>query len=421
MFFTKRFSIDVWATLLISTSAGFLLCGYEFLRSASNTLFGIAYGPQNLPVVMALMPLGVILMVYVYGWILSKVGARKTLYITSLISGIFIFGCYLAIQNGSAIATGFLYIYREAYIVLLIEQYWSFLNSTFQEQNAKKLNGFVTGIASFGAIAGGTLVHQLAESYGTQAMLIFASISVIPAALFSDFAYIKCGEPKPSLQEKEGKQGHLGIHELRTSPMLLLLFTLILVTQIVSTTFTLSFDNILFQSGLTPDQRTAYYGKIYAMMNGGAAFLQFFVAPIVLTFLPFGFVHIGMPLIHMSTAFFLISYSTLQAASVAYVVFKALDYSLFRISKEILYIPLSFDARYRAKEFIDVFGYRFSKGGTSLLFTFVQKGGIFTGSLISLYSWTSFAASVCWVALIIPILRYFPKRQSISEKLFKRK
>lgn len=412
MNFTKRWSVDFWATTLISFSAGFILCGYEFLRSASNTLYRMAYGPENLPVVMAIMPFGVILIVYIYGWILSKIGSRKTLFVTTIFSGIMIFGCYLTIQSGSKLATGILYIFREAYIVLLIEQYWSFLNSTFKERDAKKLNGFVTGIASFGAIAGGMLVNQLAPSLGTQTMLIFASISVLPAALFSDFAYKKCGEPKPALQEKEGRQGHLGFHILRTSPMLILLFTLIVTTQVVSAVLGLSFQTILHESTLTADQQTAYNGKIYAVINAVAAGLQFFVSPLMLSFLPLGFVQTTIPLIHMTAAFFLITSPSLQTASLAYLLFKSIDYSLFRISKEILYIPLSFDARYRAKEIIDVFGYRFGKGGFSLLITLIQKGGAIP--FLSLYSWTSLGASLLWLILIVPILRYFPKKSSLA-------
>ena len=55
------------------------------------------------------------------------------------------------------------------------------------------------------------------------------------------------------------------------------------------------------------------------------------------------------------------------SAGLAYMAFKVIDYSVFRAAKELLYIPLSFDRRYRAKELIDVFGYRFGKGGMSLL------------------------------------------------------
>jgi AAA family ATP:ADP antiporter len=57
---------------------------------------------------------------------------------------------------------------------------------------------------------------------------------------------------------------------------------------------------------------------------------------------------------------------SLTAAAAALMMFKVLDYSLFRAAKELVYVPLSFDARYRAKELIDAFGYRLAKGGASL-------------------------------------------------------
>jgi len=42
-------------------------------------------------------------------------------------------------------------------------------------------------------------------------------------------------------------------------------------------------------------------------------------------------------------------------------------YALFAAAREAVYNPLCFEARYVAKEIIDVFGYRAGKGGTSLI------------------------------------------------------
>ena len=39
--------------------------------------------------------------------------------------------------------------------VLLIEQYWSYMNSKFTPDAAKRLNGPITGIAGLGSVAGG--------------------------------------------------------------------------------------------------------------------------------------------------------------------------------------------------------------------------------------------------------------------------
>ena len=400
-----RLTRETWATVCISMAAAFLLCGYEFLRSSSNTLFQAAYGTQNLPLITALMPLGLIVVLYIYGWLLSRIGPRRTLLVTSLGSGLVIALCYIQIHAGSKLATGVIYIFREAYIVLLIEQYWSFLNSTLGSAYARKLNGPIAGISSLGSITGGLLLSKLAEPLGTPAMLLFAAGAVIPATLFSAFAYKKCGEPKPTLQEKEGQQGHLGVKVLSTSPFLLCLFTLVMTTQIVSTVLSLSFQTILHAEMTNIDKQTAFSGQFFALINSASAFLQFIAAPFLLTYVPLKIIHAIIPLIHISAVTVLLMSPSLKTAGLAYLIFKAIDYSVFRAAKEILYIPLSFDARYRAKELIDVFGYRFSKGGTSLILTILQKLGV---AIVPLYSWAALGAACLWLTFILPLVRHLP-------------
>src|SRR3989338_6156792 len=298
----KTWTRETWALICISCAAAFLLGGYEFLRSSTNTLFQAAYGTENLPLITAIMPIGLIFVLYLYGWLLSRLGPRRTLLFTSLASGVVIAICYLEIRAGSKIATGVAYIFREAYIVLLIEQYWSFLNSTFGQIHARKLNGPVAGIASIGSISGGLLLSRLAEPLGTVSMLLFAAGAGLAAALFSDLAYQKCGEPKPTPQEKEGKQGQLGIKVLSHSPLLILLLTLVMTTQIVSTVLMLSFQTILHAAIPNPDSQTAFSGQFFAWLNGASAFFQFVAAPFLLTTISLKWIHAIIPLIHIAAA-----------------------------------------------------------------------------------------------------------------------
>jgi len=407
----KNISNDAWLAVTISLTAGFVLCGYEFLRSASTVLYKTAYGADKLTIVMALMPLSVIAVLYIYGRLLSLLGTRRTLFVTTLGSAAVIGGCYLAIRSGSSFATAILYLYREAYIVLLIEQYWSFINSTLNETAARKLNGPITGFGSLGAILGGYLVYQLAEPLGTASMLLFAAALLIPAAFLSDLGYKKCGEPKPTPEEKKQTKGHLGLGSLKTSPMLIFLLLIVMSTQVLSAVLGLNFQTVLQEAMPNMDQQTAYQGWFFSVLNGGAAFLQFVIAPLLLSFVPVGLVHLGIPLIQLLAVGALIFTPSLQTSAAAYFLFKAFDYSIFRASKEILYIPLSFDARYRAKELIDVLGYRFGKGGSALFFVFLQRAGL---ALSGFYSWIAVGAISVWVALIIPIIKYLPKKDARS-------
>ena len=153
------------ASLCIGGAAFFLLAGYEFARSASSSLFIGKYGADSLPFVMALSPVGTLAFLYSYGILLSWLKPRATLAITTLLSGGGLLACYLLIVENIGWGTALLFILREGYIVVLIEQYWSFIDSTLSEKQAQRYNGPICGFASIGAIAGSTFVGFFAKHW----------------------------------------------------------------------------------------------------------------------------------------------------------------------------------------------------------------------------------------------------------------
>ena len=355
----------IGAALTIGVAALFLLCGYEFVRSISTSLYIGAYGAHRLPYVMALSPIGTLGFIYFYGWLLSRMGPRRTLFICSLLAGGGILLCYLGIRADYALAVAILYILREGYIVLLIEQYWSFIDSILSPDQAKRVNGPVCGIASLGAIAGGLAVGQLAGKLGSEALLLFAAFSLLPAGLLSLLAFRLGGEPQPVDQTEQDSRDHLGLGLFRQYRRLVYLAALIGITQVVSTTLDLRFSDLLEAAMPIKDVRTAYLGHFYALLNSAAFVLQFIGAPLLLHFFSLRTIHFFIPSIHVLACGLLVFYPTLYIGAGAYLIFKALDYSVFRAGKELFYIPLPFEARYRSKELIDAFGYRTAKGVTA--------------------------------------------------------
>jgi AAA family ATP:ADP antiporter len=349
----------------MAVAALFLLCGYEFIRSTSQSLFIGAYGARRLPIVMAMAPVFTLLIVYGYGRLLSRSGPRRALLLTCLLSAAVILGCQAAIQAGLRSATGVLYVFREAYIVLLIEQIWSFLNSTLPTAEGRKLNGPVCGIASLGAIAGGLLVHGFAVQLGSANLLMGAALSLIPTALAALLAYRIGGEPAPLPEEAGGRHGHLGLRLLAHSATLRRLAILIALTQVVAAVLDLQLSRQVELTITLTDERTRWFGGFYANLNVWSAAFQFVLAPLLLHYASLRLVHAAIPLVHVSTCLLALARPSLATAGAAYLAFKTLDYSLFRAAKELIYVPLSFDARYRAKEIIDAFVYRLAKGGAS--------------------------------------------------------
>lgn len=410
--FPKRI---LFAAFAISAAASFLLCGYEFIRAVSNSLFIEAYTAENLPRVMVAVPPSVLLILFIYGRLLSWFGATRTLAITSVLSGALILGCYFALLNGVRFATAIIYVFREAYIVIIIEQFWSFVNSTLTSKQAKTINGPFCAVASVGSVVGGLLVGRWATTLGSETFLVFTAGSLIPAAIFGVIAYSFAGEPKPSVTEEGGQRGHLGVKTFFSSKYLVLIGLLILSTQIISTVLDLRFNGLVEMEISDKDTRTGYFGNFYAGLGAISAVLQLIVVPLALRFVSIRIIHIGIPIVHLVNGLILTLTPTLRNGARAYLTFKALDYSLFRAAKELFYMPLSYDERYRAKQIIDSFGYRFAKGGSAGVIELIRLGvKTVPGAAFSI---TAIVASCLWGGLVTILTSYYQKLVKTDKKV----
>lgn len=405
----------IFAAFSISAAASFLLCGYEFIRAVSNSLFIDAYSAENLPRVMVAVPPSVLLILYLYGRVLSAYGATRTLAITSFLSAILIYSCYAAIMNGIQFAAVVIYVFREAYIVLIIEQFWSFVNSTLNPKQAKTINGPFCAIASMGSVVGGLMVGKWATSLGSETFLIFTAASLIPTAFFGIMAYYFAGEPKPTIDEAGGRKGHLGVRTFFSSKYLVYIGLLILSTQVISTVLDLRFNGLVETDIGEKDVMTSYYGNFYAKLGAISAGLQLIIVPFALRLVSVRIIHIFVPIVHLLNGLVLTLAPSLRTGARAYLTFKALDYSLFRAAKELFYMPLTYDERYRVKQIIDSFGYRFAKGGSAGVIELVR---IIVSSIPGIaYSLVAMVVSCVWGGLVMNLASLYLKLEKTDNIL----
>ena len=401
------------AAISIGLAAAFILAGYEFLRSPVSTLYKSVYGKQSLPLVMAGLPLAVAAVLYGYARVLSWIGPRRTLWVTTLGSAALIVCCQRLYEAGFEGALVVLELYGAAYVVLIIEQYWSFLNSTLTVAEARRLNGPICGVASIGSILAGMVGATLTKTFGTSTMVLFAAAATVPAAFVADWAYRRCGEPQPNAATGSIRSGHLALAEFRSHKVLVVLLAVIAVTQVIAALLSLSFQGVLQDAIPDMDAQTAYSFAFYAWLNGAAAIMQFAVAPLLMHYIKPGIVHVLIPVIHAVAILVYLGTPGLTTIAAAYLIFKSIDYSIFRAAKEVLYIPLPFDARFRAKEVIDVFGYRFSKGMTAGGVALLQKSGMAFSE--SAFAATGLVACLCWAMLAVPLSRFYAKAEQDKE------
>jgi AAA family ATP:ADP antiporter len=124
---------------------------------------------------------------------------------------------------------------------------------------------------------------------------------------------------------------------------------------------------------------------------------------------------IGLKKCHMSIPVFLASsllsflfFPSFGLIAFTYGSIKALDYSIFGVVKEMLYIPLSIDQKFKAKAVIDVFLYRSAKAIASLAILVLP---------IFWIDYVTMAIFTIWITAVATRFRHVPVYEPKSSTL----
>lgn len=378
----------------------FLFCGYEFIRSGAESIFIAEFGAKAKPYAMACVPLMMGLLIYLYGRLLSAFGGSRAMAGSMLFSAAVFTASFFALKTGSRAVMFFLYVFKESYVVIIAEQYWSFVNSTLKDEEGRVFNGPVAGLGALGSMAGGYLLSRYVVVLHTEPFILLCALVMLPSMLLFRLAYKKAGEPEPAADEAGGKKGHLHLSILKENRTVFYIALIIFATQVVATVMDLNFARLVADALPDKDLRTAYLGRFWMKVNIFSFSMQFLLTPLLLRRGSVRGIQAAIPAVHLATCAILLVNPRLGVAALAYLLFKGMDYSIFRASKETLYIPFSYDTRYRAKQVADAFTYRFSKGLTATLLSAVSA---LTAIPAAFYAAAGFVFSGIWLGLAFPL------------------
>lgn len=363
------------SAILLGFSAMFCFMGYELIRSGSESIFLSVFSASDKIYALAITPFFLFCLIYLYGVLLSKYGSKKTMiiyFIFVIVSiGIISFFCFKKITP----AIFFILVFKESYVVILSEMYWSYINSILTKDEAKIINGPMAGIAASGSLLGGFFVSRYVVKLSTELVVFITVLLLIPSLILFYYSYKFGGEPKPNEDEEGGKKGTLHLSIIFENKTVFILAIMVFLSQVFSTLSDINFTSYI-KNIPDKDIRTSYLGSFWTKVNVISFIMQFIVTSVLLRKFNVKYILFVIPIIHFSTSLYSFLYPSLFSASLVFMIFKSLDYSIYRASKEILYIPFSYDTRYRVKQFVDAFLYRFSKGAVSITLSLLTLSSI---------------------------------------------
>ncbi|MBN1197600.1 MAG: hypothetical protein JXA62_09360 [Candidatus Aminicenantes bacterium] len=352
--------------ILITASGTLTLGGYEMVRSAAASIFLNHYSADRLPEVLMLVPPTMFLLTWIFSVVLRRIGPGATYLSTLVLSGLVLIAATEAVYNRVPGAPYLLYVFAQAYIVLIVEQVWAFINSRIRPGEGKRWNGPIIAASTLGSISGGLVTGRLSVALGSERLVIIAAVLTAASAVLGWLAFrIPGPRPRPQKTEPGRFSDHFAWDLLRRDPTIRRLAWMVMAQQAVSVLLDIAFHRALQQAMPLQDPRTAFLGYFWAGVNLFSLVLQLGVCPWLLSRTALRKVHASIPLLYGSVALAAVFFPLLSILGAAFFLSKTVDYSVFRAAKEVLYIPLSFQARYRAKMTVDALIYRSTKGVVS--------------------------------------------------------
>lgn len=407
------FSFKEKLFILCAMLCGFFICAeYAIIRPVSNSLFIHAYSSNFFPYAwLAVIPLN-LLIVSLYNHFLPKWGCIKMFLITlAVVMGGNLFFA-LFIKQFHSLPFLF-YVWKEVYILLMFQQLWSVIHSTIKMDHAKVLYGIFFGIGGIGSLFGSCFPGFFAVQIGSE-QLLFLSLPVYLLLLVAYFFLVKYSGAR-NIQNELPETNSTGfIHGLKlisSSKFLIFISLIVVLMQMGSTIVDFQFNHFLEKAFSNKDIRTEYIAKTFSVVHMCTILFQFIGTYILIRTLKLKGSHFFVPFVFACNALAFLLFPAFGVLAFSFITIKAFDFSIFNVIKEMLYIPLKPDEKFRAKAVIDIFAYRSSKALASFLILGLQF--FFLPHLGATLTWAAFAIYLFWIGIV---LKYFKEQEIVLKK-----
>jgi AAA family ATP:ADP antiporter len=394
-----------------------LMLSYSIARPATESLFLEAHSSDELPLVWLLVAVAAGVAVVGFARLLARLELARLLGYSSLATGLALVGLLGARQADVPFVHYALYVWKDIYVVLLVETFYCYANAVFPIRTARWVYGLFGIVASLGSLTGNLAVGALAQHIGSaNALWAVLPVTILVWLICLPLSKYAGRERRDDEADEQIAPNFTeSLRVVKGSSYLLLLVVLIAVVQVAVNLIDYEFNTIVEEAYPDTDQRTAVIGQVYAVLSvATVAFhsltgpvLRLAGVPLVLLLVP---VLLGSGLGAYALAPRFLTIAIVKVAS------KCFDYTIFRAAKEMLYIPLSYSEKTQGKSIVDVLTYRVAKGGASLVLLGLQRV-----ALVFLVIPLTLGLMAVWFGVTLAVARRFRKKVSREDEMGSRR
>jgi len=348
----------------------FITAPYYIIKPLRNAFYLHTMGAKKLPQAYLLTAILMGFIVAFHSKVQEKI-SRQFLIIFSLIFFIitsFLFWVFFPYE-WSWLAIAF-YLWVNIFIIVLVTQFWITVNDIFNPREAKRLIGFFGSGGILGGLVGGELTGFLAKSKVDFDLLLLAAGMLIVCAIVVEYIFIWQRKRIPTafdadIKEEEKEPGKVGFKDcfyaVKNNYYLKLLAAVVVITIIIGTLIDFQFNSVVEKTGILSRNLTAFYGHFFGGLLVFSFLIQLLFTSNIIRRYGILIALLLYPLTLLFCSLGIAIFVNIYFAILLRGSDKSLHYSLNQSVRELIYIPISPEIKYKAKVFIDMFLNRFSK------------------------------------------------------------
>ena len=377
-FIYKLLSLKEGEFKILALSCGFifmLFSSYAILRPMRDAL-GLEGGQEELKWLFLATFIACILASLLLMWLSTKIKRRFYTDCVFVFFALNLLVFYALMQVFAPHTPEFIWLSRVFYVWISVfnlfafSSAWSLLADVFSKEASGRLFGIISAGASLGSIAGASSVSVLVANLGV-ANLVFLSIALLLVGIalknliLRELRHFESIESLERFEHTIGsKNPFAGFQLIIASKYLLLLCAFILLLTSVSTFLYMEQARIVREVFPTREARIAAFATIDLIMQTSALLIQIFLTAKIAKF--FGITSLLSILgFVIALGFVILSFTHPAFLPLAVVmsIRRVGEYALVKPGREMLFVPLDSDSKYKVKNFLDAVVYR---GGDAL-------------------------------------------------------
>jgi AAA family ATP:ADP antiporter len=351
-----------WSWLYIFS----VLSSYYILRPIRDEM-GVAGGVENLQWLFTGTLLGMIAVNPPFAALVAKLPRRRFIALTYrfFIANLLLFGLLLHLASGAQnIWVGrVFFIWASVFNLFVVSVFWAVMVDVFDNEQGKRLFGFIAAGATLGGIVGSSLTAAFATAVPPTYLLLISAL-LLELAIFGVRRLSRLSEAlhrRPAGRDEEQPIGGSvlsGVTHVFSSPYLANVGVYILLFTITSTFLYFQQAEIARQSFVDRGARTAFFARVDLWVNILTLGAQLFMTARLLRAIGVALTLAMLPALS-AVGFGGLALAPIMVVLVAYQVLRrAGNFAFARPTREVLFTVVPREDRYKAKSFLDTVIYR---------------------------------------------------------------